>query len=68
MRHTRIKKVITQKGKTIYYVGDGFWFGRTSKAKAEDGLNSGKYFLWETVVHQGMKRLENFNPKNLVLN
>lgn len=52
MRHTRIKKVISRKGKTLYYLGDGLWFGRTSKAQAEEGLADGSYTLWETVDKQ----------------
>ena len=49
MRHLRIKKVITQKNKIMYYLGDGLWFGRISKKKATEGLESGKYILFETV-------------------
>jgi hypothetical protein len=52
MRHTRIKKVISRKGKTLYYLGDGLWFGRTSKADAEKGLADGTYNLFETVDKQ----------------
>lgn len=49
-RYSRIKKVITAKGQIMYYIGDGMWFGRTSKADAELGLATGKYTLYETVT------------------
>ena len=49
MRHTRIKKVITKKGEAIYYKGDGLWFGRIARSKAEKGLASGEYTLFESV-------------------
>lgn len=44
--HNRIKKVYGKNGRVFYYQGDGHWFGRTSKAKAEAGLASGKLVLW----------------------
>jgi hypothetical protein len=47
MSHTRIKIVHAKNGKLLYYIGDGFWFGRTSEKKALDGLASGKYQMWE---------------------
>ena len=50
LRYTRIKKVITAKGQVMYYIGDGMWFGRTSKQDAELGIATGKYTLFETVV------------------
>lgn len=50
MKRTRIKKVISKKGRLMYYLGDGLWFGRISKEKAENGLQSGAYTLWETTV------------------
>jgi len=49
MKHVRIKKIITKSGKTMYYLGDGMWFGRVSAKLAEDGLADGTYFLFETV-------------------
>ena len=52
MIHTRIKKVISRKGKALYYLGDGLWFGRTSKADALKGLADGSYTAWETVDKQ----------------
>lgn len=52
MRHTRIKKVISKKGKTLYYLGDGLFFGRISAARAEKGLADGSYSLFETVDKQ----------------
>lgn len=52
MRHCRLKKVISAKGKILWYLGDGLWFGRTSQADAELGLSTGAYVLWETVDHR----------------
>ena len=49
MTKTRIKKVITKKGKELYYLGDGIWFGRVSKKVAEQNLEAGIWSLWETV-------------------
>ena len=49
MKHTRIKKIITKKGQIMYYLGDGMWFGRIAKNRAEAGLENGSYNLWETV-------------------
>jgi hypothetical protein len=43
----RIKKIISKKGKVMYYKGDGIWFGRTSAKEAEAGITSGKYHLFE---------------------
>lgn len=44
--HQFIKKVITKKGQIIYFIGDGFWFGRISKAEAELLLATEKCVLW----------------------
>lgn len=44
-----IKKVITAKKQEMYYVGDGSWFGRTSKADALEGLANGQYSVWSIV-------------------
>ena len=49
MKNTRVKKIITKKGKVLFYLGDGLWFGRINKIKAEAGLSDGSYSLWETV-------------------
>jgi hypothetical protein len=49
MRHARIKKVISKKGRVMYYLGNGLWFGRISAERAEVGLSSGRYSLFETV-------------------
>ena len=46
MRHVYIKIVTSKKGNKLYYLGDGFWFGRTSEKKALDGLASKKYHIW----------------------
>jgi len=46
MRHIYIKRVIAKTGKTMFYLGDGLWFGRISQDKAELGLATGKYKLW----------------------
>lgn len=52
LHYSYIKKIITVKGQEMYYCGDGMWFGRTSKADALEGLNSGKYQLWSVVNKQ----------------
>ena len=44
-----IKKIITAKKQEMYYVGDGSWFGRTSKANALEGLANGQYSVWSIV-------------------
>ena len=50
MKHTRLKIVITAKNQTQYFLGDGFFFGRISKAKFEAKLAAG-CTVWETVSH-----------------
>ena len=35
---TRVKIVTTKKGKIVYYLGDGFWFGRIAEKDALDNL------------------------------
>jgi hypothetical protein len=41
-----IKKVISKKGRTMYYLGDGFYFGRISNAEAELLLATEQCVLW----------------------
>ena len=62
MKHTSIKKVITAKGQTQYYLGDGFWFGRIKKDKALKGIEEGKYFLFDTIDHRIEEAPEVHNP------
>ena len=50
MKHNRLKIVITAKNQTQYFLGDGFWFGRISKAKFESKLAAGCY-IYQTVSH-----------------
>ena len=52
----RLKIVITAKNQTQYFKGNGFFFGRISKAEFQDKLAAG-YTVWETVNHI---------PKNVV--
>ena len=67
MKHVRIKKVITKKGRTMYYLGDGMWFGRVStkgKTPQQIGfelfgegniINSFRYkYLYP--LHKGIRR------------
>jgi len=44
-----IKIVISKTGKTLYYRGNGFWFGRCSEAFAKQKLAQGIQ-LWETNI------------------
>lgn len=46
----RLKIVITAKNQTQYFKGDGFHFGRISKAEFQEKLAAG-YTVWETVNH-----------------
>jgi hypothetical protein len=46
MRHTRIKIVTSKAGKTLYYRGDGLWFGRISAQKALLALATKECVLW----------------------
>lgn len=41
-----IKKVISKKGRTMYYLGDGFYFGRIANAEAELLLVTKQCVLW----------------------
>ena len=50
MKHNFLKIVITANNQTQYFLGDGFWFGRISKAKFEAKLNAG-CTIFETVSH-----------------
>lgn len=50
MKHNRLKIVITANNQTQYFLGDGFWFGRISKAKFEAKLAAG-CTIFETVSH-----------------
>ena len=50
MKHNRLKIVITAKNQTQYFLGDGFWFGRISKAKFDAKLAEG-CVIFETVNH-----------------
>ena len=50
MRHNRLKVVITAKNQTQYFLGDGFWFGRISKAKFEEKLTAG-CTIFQTISH-----------------
>ena len=50
MKHNRLKIVITAKNQTQYFLGDGFWFGRISKAKFEAKLAAG-CTIFKTVSH-----------------
>lgn len=50
MKHNLLKIVITSNNQTQYFIGDGFWFGRISKAKFESKLAEG-CAIWETVTH-----------------
>lgn len=48
MRHNRIKITFAKKtGKPLYYIGDGFWFGRISETEAKARLSNGTATLWE---------------------
>jgi len=46
----RLKIVITAKNQIQYFKGDGFFFGRISKAEFEAKLAAG-YTVFETVNH-----------------
>jgi hypothetical protein len=46
MRHNRIKVVTSKAGKTLYYRGDGLWFGRISASKATLLLATKECTLW----------------------
>lgn len=46
MHHTRIKIVTRKDGKTLYYRGDGIWFGRISARKALLALATKECTLW----------------------
>lgn len=48
-----IKIVISKKGKTLYYRGDGFWFGRCSEAYAKEAIANG-ISVWEVNVKPAM--------------
>ena len=50
MKRNLLKIVITSNNQTQYFIGDGFWFGRISKAKFESKLAEG-CTIWETVTH-----------------
>ena len=50
MKCKLIKKVITKKGKVMYYEGNGLWFGRISNIKAELLLATGQGKLWDTKI------------------
>ena len=44
----RIKRIVTRKGRVMYYRGDGLWFGRCGRTEAELALAMGTAQLWET--------------------
>lgn len=46
----RLKIIITRKGQRQYFKGDGFFFGRISKASFDEKLASG-WTVYETVNH-----------------
>lgn len=46
MSYGRVKIVKTKKGRLMYYLGDGLWFGRISEDKALKGLADGSYTFW----------------------
>lgn len=50
MKHNRLKIVITAKNQTQYFLGDGLWFGRISKAKFTEKLAAG-YTVYRTISH-----------------
>jgi hypothetical protein len=50
MKHNRLKIVITAKNQTQYFLGDGFWFGRISKAVFNEKLAAG-CTIYQTVSH-----------------
>lgn len=50
MKHNHLKIVITAQNQTQYFLGDGFWFGRISKAKFEAKLAAG-CTIYQTVSH-----------------
>jgi hypothetical protein len=56
MKHKRLKIVITAKNQIQYFLGDGFWFGRISKAKFDEKLADG-CAIYETISHL---------PKNII--
>ena len=50
MKHNRLKIVITANNQTQYFLGDGFWFGRISKAKFNEKIAAG-CVIFQTVSH-----------------
>jgi hypothetical protein len=50
MKHNLLKIVVTTKGQTQYFLGDGFWFGRISKEKFDTKL-AASFPIFETINH-----------------